>query len=237
MATKAPLSVESQALLGGDLDQFGVPVVIKLLRAVVSKMFSPLSIESFVAMIGDVEADWGDNPGPPPPVGPNRYPSRLLPAGFQVEGGQEIWDLCEEFAANYGIPLGLLVGLVAHESRGNPDPPSGPAYGLLQLERGTGQGGSHPVSDLLDPRKNLEIGVPNIAAAWWAFATDLWLVLQHAGHPAVLENMPLRDQERIIPQWLTNTRQDYGGVSPVRFIARTIKMIDGIDVVLPIGAK
>lgn len=172
------------------------------------------------------------------PVAPARpaLEPPTLPGGFQLAGGEEVWRLAQEFAVLYDLPLGLVVGLIAIESNGNPKAydPLGDAYGLLQLQRQGGQGAGHRPDDLFDPRRNLEIGVPALAQAWKEHQIDLWAVLQWSGHPGVVQQMPPNiDRQELEAAWLDRPRTDLGGLSTVEFVHEVIRVLDGIDTKLP----
>ena len=101
----------------------------------------------------------------------------------------EIRSLVQEYAFKYGIPAEFLATVIIAESGGDPNSvndtrgqtlPSGysPEYsvGLIQLNLLGGQGGDYrgqpdwalkeAAKKLLDPRANLDIGVPPIADAY-----------------------------------------------------------------------
>jgi hypothetical protein len=75
------------------------------------------------------------------------------------------------------------------------------SVGLLQLNRKGGQGAGYSVQELLDPRRNLQIGLPHITAAHQATWSPtiapfefIYLVSVRSGHPGPVE----RDDYRIL---------------------------------------
>lgn len=112
-------------------------------------------------------------------------------------------EIIREEAERHGVPLDVAYALIAAESSFNPDmvvaePIGGYSYGLLSLYD-RGQGAGYPVSVLLDPRRNLQIGLPYIAdavAQTWRPDIDpydyIWLVATRSGHPGPVERTDYR---------------------------------------------
>lgn len=93
-----------------------------------------------------------------------------------------------------GVPLDLSYTFIGAESSFNPnehvDNALEDSVGLLQLNRRGGQGVGHTVAELLDPRRNLQIGLPYIRRAFelvWRPAIPpaefIWRVSALSGHP------------------------------------------------------
>jgi len=113
--------------------------------------------------------------------------------------------IIREEAVQNDVPLDLAYTYVAAESGFDPtivaaEAAGGYSYGLLQLYD-HGQGAGYPVEVLLDPRRNLEIGLPHIAAAVRATWTPtmppfefIYLVSIRSGHPGEVP----RDDYRIL---------------------------------------
>jgi len=104
-----------------------------------------------------------------------------------------------------GVPLDLAYTFIAAESGFDPtvvaaEATGGYSYGLLQLYD-HGQGAGYPPAVLLDPRRNLQIGLPYIAAAFaqtWSPTIPpfefIYLVSIRSGHPGQVP----RDDYRIL---------------------------------------
>lgn len=100
-------------------------------------------------------------------------------------------SLVDTMATQYGIPPWIAENIVQLESGFNPNAVGdrGTSFGLLQLHRG-GQAGNHSVSDLENPTKNLQIGLPYIARGYAAAKSQGYTgfaLLEHtagqSGHP------------------------------------------------------
>lgn len=133
-------------------------------------------------------------------------------------------------ADNAGCPRGLVIGIGIVESDGNPlavSPIDSNGYrnvGFLQLNQG-GQGAGYSVSTLQDLATNLSLGVPPIAAAWKQYGpSDLWTVLQAAGHPGWVDTSTALGQS-LVALWTRTGRPDLGGRSPLAFIASAIQSV------------
>jgi hypothetical protein len=100
-------------------------------------------------------------------------------------------------AQRAGTPLDLAYTFIAAES--SFDPTSHvvseieDSVGLLQLNRKGGQGQGYSVQELMDPRRNLQIGLPYITAAFRATWSPtippydfIYLVATRSGHPGPL---------------------------------------------------
>ena len=113
--------------------------------------------------------------------------------------------IIREEAVQNDVPLDLAYTYVAAESGFDPtivaaEAAGGYSYGLLQLYD-HGQGAGYPPSVLLDPRRNLQIGLPYIAAAFrqtWSPTIApfefIYLVSIRSGHPGEVP----RDDYRIL---------------------------------------
>jgi hypothetical protein len=129
----------------------------------------------------------------------------LMPSVCGYTWSGELDAIVQEEAVRAGVPLDLAYTYIAAESGFNPDAvtpeaPGGYSYGLLQLYD-RGQGAGYPVDVLLDPRSNLQIGLPYIAAAFQATWSPtiapyefIWLVSIRSGHPG---DVP-RNDSRIV---------------------------------------
>lgn len=113
-------------------------------------------------------------------------------AGYDVDPA--IIKLIEEVAAERNVLAFWVLGIVLGESGGNPLAHNLTAtedsVGLLQLNRMGGQGTGYTVEELLMPRRNLQIGVPPIAAAVGKCcqkvipsAEEMHCVFVNSGHP------------------------------------------------------
>jgi hypothetical protein len=107
-------------------------------------------------------------------------------------------------AAAAAVPLDLAYAYIAAESGFDPTArnltPYEDSVGLLQLNRMGGQGQGYSVEELMDPRRNLQIGLPYIRGAFaqtWSPTIPpyefIWLVSVRSGHPG---DVP-RDDYRI----------------------------------------
>lgn len=107
-------------------------------------------------------------PAPPAPAARPAVPTR---AALEL--------MAEAAAATYGIPAAILKGLVAHESRWNPDavrqePAIGDASrGLTQvlLRTAEGEGYTGAAAGLFDPVVNLDIGARYLARMFRLWGT------------------------------------------------------------------
>ena len=113
-------------------------------------------------------------------------------AGYDVD--LAIVRLIEEVSADNNVLAFWVLGIVLAESGGNPlarnQTAAEDSVGLLQLNRKGGQGQGYSVEELLMPRRNLQIGVPPIAAAvrkccQRVIPTDqeMHCVFVNSGHP------------------------------------------------------
>jgi hypothetical protein len=104
-----------------------------------------------------------------------------------------------------GTPLDLAYTFIAAESGFDPTAhvltDLEDSVGLLMLNRKGGQGQGYSVQELLDPRRNLQIGLPHITAAFRATWSPtiapfdfIYLVSVRSGHPGQVE----RDDPRIL---------------------------------------
>ncbi len=106
-------------------------------------------------------------------------------------------------AAAAGTPLDLAYTFIAAESGFDPTAHALTAtedsVGLLQLNRMGGQGAGYSVAELMDPRRNLQIGLPYITAAHQATWSPtiapfefIYLVSIRSGHPGPVERNDAR---------------------------------------------
>jgi hypothetical protein len=110
----------------------------------------------------------------------------------------ELDAIIVEEAQRAGTPLDLAYTFIAAESSFNPgqvtpEAAGGYSYGLLQLYD-HGQGAGYPPEVLLDPRRNLQIGLPHITAAFRATWSPtiapfdfIYLISIRSGHPGQVE--------------------------------------------------
>jgi soluble lytic murein transglycosylase-like protein len=88
-----------------------------------------------------------------------------------------VWELADRYSARYGLDdPRVLRALILAESEGNPRAvkrtESEWSVGLLQANRLGGRGEGHSEADLLDPERNLALGMPEIAAAYRQAVAD-----------------------------------------------------------------
>jgi hypothetical protein len=113
--------------------------------------------------------------------------------------------IIREEAVRTGVPLDLAYTFIAAESGFDPGAHRltdlEDSVGLLQLNRKRGQGTGYSVEELKDPRRNLQIGLPYIAAAFrqtWSPTIApfefIYLVSIRSGHPGEVP----RDDYRIL---------------------------------------
>lgn len=113
--------------------------------------------------------------------------------------------IIREEAVRNDVPLDLAYTFIAAESGFDPTARNLTAtedsVGLLQLNRIGGQGQGYSVQELMDPRRNLQIGLPYIAAAFrqtWSPTIPpfefIYLVSIRSGHPGQVP----RDDYRIL---------------------------------------
>ena len=102
--------------------------------------------------------------------------------------------IIREEAARANVPLDLAYTFIAAESGFDPTArnltPTEDSVGLLQLNRIGGQGQGYSVQELMDPRRNLQIGLPAIRGAFamtWSPTIPpfeyIYLVSIRSGHP------------------------------------------------------
>jgi hypothetical protein len=108
-----------------------------------------------------------------------------------------------EEAQRAGTPLDLAYTFIAAESGFDPTAHAltdlEDSVGLLQLNRKGGQGTGYSVQELMDPRRNLQIGLPYITGAFratWSPTIDpfefIYLVSVRSGHPGPVERNDYR---------------------------------------------
>jgi len=120
-------------------------------------------------------------------------------------------DIIREEAERHDVPLDIAYTFIAAESsfdptQVTPEAAGGYSYGLLQLYD-HGQGAGYPTSELLDPRRNLQIGLPYIHNAilqsWRADIEPyeyIYLVATRSGHPGQVDRTDYRIR-RIAQIW------------------------------------
>ncbi len=135
----------------------------------------------------------------------------LMPTVCGYTWPVDLDTIIREEAVRAGVPLDLAYALIAAESsfdpsQVTPEAPGGYSYGLLQLYD-HGQGAGYPKEVLLDPRSNLQIGLPYISSAFTATWSPtilpyefIWLVSVRSGHPG---DVPRNDYriKRIAQIW------------------------------------
>src|SRR6266487_367040 len=135
----------------------------------------------------------------------------------------------ESVAMQYGVPDGIWEDVAYVESGYNPNPsPSGPAYGLFQLQvAGGGQGADalaqgYTIADLEDPAINAKIAMPSIAKAWSSLKGSFssqdvswWQKFAaQSGHPAsngnVNDQAVVNEAQKLMTNFITI---EYGVIS------------------------
>lgn len=120
--------------------------------------------------------------------------------GYNVD--QQVMKLIDEVSLYNEVAPFWVLGIVLAESGGDPTAHnftgSEDSVGLLQLNRMGGQGTGYSVETLLDPRRNLEIGVPRIANAVLGYRPgdppsdeEMHLIFTNSGHPG--RGVPIGD--------------------------------------------
>jgi len=129
----------------------------------------------------------------------------IMPSMCGYTWSDALDTIIREEAVRTGVPLDLAYTFIAAESGFDAgavaaEAAGGYSYGLLQLYD-HGQGAGYPPSVLLDPRRNLQIGLPYIAAAFrqtWSPTIApfefIYLVSIRSGHPGEVP----RDDYRIL---------------------------------------
>jgi soluble lytic murein transglycosylase len=114
------------------------------------------------------------------------HPAGLLDSEDEIRARTEAWRAKAKIAAaEAGVPLDLLLALVATESSGRPGATSGAgAMGLTQILPGTARGKAAELGeadpgglDLYDPVVNLRLGAHYLAEQLRAFGGDAALAL------------------------------------------------------------
>ena len=134
-----------------------------------------------------------------------------MPSSCGYAWSLELDAIIREEAQLAGVPIDLAYTFVAVESSFDPRAHAlndiEDSVGLLQLNRRGGQGAGYTVEQLMDPRFNLRLGLPAIAAAYaiaWQPSRPayefLWAVAVGSGHPG---SVPLGDARivRIFQVW------------------------------------
>jgi len=125
-------------------------------------------------------------------LGMGLHPAGLLDSETEIRERTEAWrPLARPAAAQAGVPLDLLLALVATESSGRPRATSGSgACGLTQLLPGTARGVAAQLGDpdpegvdVYDPAVNLRLGAHYLAEQLRDFGGDpaLALAAYHRG--------------------------------------------------------
>jgi soluble lytic murein transglycosylase len=125
-------------------------------------------------------------------LGMGLHPAGLLDSEEEVRARTEAWrPMAGKAAAEAGVPVDLLLALVATESSGRPGARSGAgAVGLTQLLPGTALGKAAEIGvedpealDLYDPAVNLRLGAHYLGEQMRAFGGDpaLALAAYHRG--------------------------------------------------------
>jgi soluble lytic murein transglycosylase-like protein len=110
--------------------------------------------------------------GPSRPVATEARPVRVPPTDFQPE----FLAMVERIAAKYRVETALVLAVIQAESNFNPAARSRKgAQGLMQLMPQTAL--QHRVSDVYDPRQNVEGGVKHIRLLLDRYGGDLLLAL------------------------------------------------------------
>lgn len=113
-------------------------------------------------------------------------------AGYDVS--DQVLELIQEVAAEHRVAPFWVLGIVLAESGGDPTARNVTEYedsvGLLQLNRFGGQGQGYTVTELLYPRRNLELGIPYITQAIARCRpntvptdTQMYCMFINSGHP------------------------------------------------------
>jgi soluble lytic murein transglycosylase-like protein len=107
----------------------------------------------------------------------------LAPSGADVPrpavraAAETVWELADRYSARYGLDdRKVLRAIILAESDGNPQVVKRTgrewSVGLLQANRLGGRGEGLSEAELLDPERNLALGMPEIAAAYRQAVAD-----------------------------------------------------------------